>query len=1002
MAAATIPRLVTSRYTVPSVYIGQLIRPGVGNLNADARICNYIGKGSNLAVGTNLGIRRSFVYGEELVVSTSVPYEAVISFPCDGVKDAPTRLYDSITGVELRPDQWQFSKIGSEFRKIQIAPSAYNPLSVYNLDYQSTAREVLDPLPIADLRTIKSLGTVQNKTEFEDLIDFYLPYAFSGPSPDNDNSVTTTRIDDVLPDVANTGFGVFLVDVAASYTHKYNRYYGLEVLEIGGTGVPGDPFTAKVAWQALPLSGGKDSLCPTPLYNSPSLVLDSLDQRPYFNVDSDNVSAIDLELGIKLLPNFSGGNFAVGDVFCFNGVGYGLLEWDSRYFNTNQFLDFSTLLETKTSASTLLEYAEDNTYTGEYNTKFKLQVIEVLPTSIRLIWANQGDIIGVASVVTVDQTDVDFTLTKGVKLKTVTWDFTVGDTFEFTVKAPKILYEAKDDRTFTFTISETSSPEVDQGYVKGSYSTGTSAGGFGEFEVHTELPLYANSEFFKLADNIRLAVRNTVCGDSRDYMPYTSGDKFVAAVSSENLIDWSLTKKVEEIKEPSSFLTDITGSVTGTPGCKYIILDTQYTSGTVSVVDYDDATVYSIAEVPNSRFVKFISSITNTIVVKYEYRGKEPSPGQLYYLTAHYLRPKSLYNDPTQVLDRTEGRLLLGPSEMENHLYIMNELVFDNGAPGAYYTQVLDNDGDGIIQQTDVSEALYAHEKVSRTTDLCVLSNFESLSEALSINEKANDPFEKREQLLWVGAPIGTPIGDVDTVDSLVHIARNTLQVPTQSVAQGTRILVSPTRATKKIKLENGIEQTVVLDGSFVAGATSALVNSFTDPGATILRRQLSGFDTIQTYTDPENLILGNASITFLTDQGSGVYRFEEDITVHTMAEEFQLISATTQKQYVTKVVRRELDSNVISVVVPSAQAGVSIIRSTLAEILFGMLGRGLIAEYQDEEGNVREFDPAKDIVVMRDTSTLTKYDLFYCYWIKAPIKRIFGLYAVNTNDFGF
>lgn len=1003
MAQATLPRLVTTRYTVPGVYIGQLIRPGVGNLNADARICNYIGRGSRLAVGTNLGIRRSFVYGEELVVSTSIPYEAQLFYPCDGVKDAPTRLYDSVTGVELRPDQWQFIKIGSEFRKIQIAPSAYNPLAVYYVDYQSTSRETLDPLPIANLRTIKSLGTVQNKAEFEDMIDFFLPYSFSGPTPGSDNLPQDTlgMVDDIMPDAGNNVLSTGSFDASgSSYTHKYNRFYTLEVKSVGAT--------VEVYWSSTPYSGGKDSLPANPLYNGAGVS----EQRETFTFDPIAPAPIDLsdDLGVRILPS-TASVWTAGDIFYFNGIGPGLMEWDGRYTNLNQFLEVE--VDTTAMGGTL-SLASDSTYTGVYNTKFKIKVVSVTGTGIvgdpwvvKYIWGQYGDVLGTSSVNTETQSftaDNTFILSQGVKVK-VEWGlFTVGDTFTVYVKAPKIYYDSKDDRTYTFTVSQNPDfPEVDQAHIVLGYSTGTSSGGFGSKEITAELPTFPTTEFFKMSDNIRLAVRNLVCGDSREYAPYSAGDTFVASCSCENQIDWSLTKKVEEIRETSSFLVDITGSVTGTAGSKYIILDSQYYSGSVSVVDYNDNSIaYSIAEVPNSRFIVLISTITDTVLVKYEYRGKEPSPGQLYYLTAFYLRPTNLYNDPMQVLDRTEGRLLLGPSEMENHLYIMNELVFDCGAPGAYYTQIYDADGDGVIQRTDVSESLSAHEKVSRITDLCVLSQFESLSDALTINEKANDPFEKREQMLWVGAPIGTPIGDIDTEDSLVFLARSTLQVPTQSVAQGTRVLVSPTRATKTIKLENGINQTVILDGSFVAGATAALVGSFTDPSTDILRRNLPGFDSIQTYSDPENLILGNASITWLTNQGSGVFRFEEDVTVHTLSEEFQLISATTQKQYVTKVVRRELDNNVISVVVPSAQSGISIIRSTLAEILLGMLGRGLIADYQDVDGNVREFDPTKDIVVMRDTSTLTKYDLFYCYWIKAPIKRIFGLYTVNTNDFGF
>jgi hypothetical protein len=88
-------------------------------------------------------------------------------------------------------------------------------------------------------------------------------------------------------------------------------------------------------------------------------------------------------------------------------------------------------------------------------------------------------------------------------------------------------------------------------------------------------------------------------------------------------------------------------------------------------------------------------------------------------------------------------------------------------------------------------------------------------------------------------------------------------------------------------------------------------------------------------------------------------------------------------------------------VVVPSADAGVAYISTRLAEILLGLLGRGLIADYQNEDGSSREFDPQADILVLKDSSSLSLYYIYYAYWIKSPIKRLFGLYSVNTNDFG-
>ena len=991
--------LVTTRYTAPGVYIGQLIQPGPGNLNADARICNYIGQGSKLATGSNLGIRRSFVFGEHLTVATTAPYEALLSFPADGNQDAPVRIFDSVTGVELRSDQWIFEKVGSDFLKVQISASAYNSLASYKIDYQSTSRDVLDPLPVTDIRVIKSVGVVQNKAQYLDLQDFYIPFAFTGPTAQETNSNPTSSLTAVFPDVGNTGLGVTTIDPAASYNHNYNRFYALTVTAVSGA--PG-AYQATFEWAATRYSGGRNSLPPTPLYSAAP--------QPSFTAQQAVPSSlvVDLELGVKVNLNFTAGNFAVGDKFYFNGVGPGLIEWDSRYLNTNQYLQFSTIDETKTGTGSLL-YATTNNYTGIYNCKFRVQVTAAsgAPGSrtVTFVWAQYGDILGPSSIATVNETGShNLILTQGVTL-TVQFgatNFHVGDTFDFNVNAPRIFYEAKDNRVYKFTVSVATNPGADVGYVSGAYATGTSSGGFGSWEAHvnTLLGVSQQTGFFLLPDNIRLAVRNAMQGNING-TSFATGDVFNGSVTSEDVIDWSLTTRVQEIRETSAFLVDVTGAVTGTAGTSYIILDNVYEAGTVSIVDQETSTPISIVEISGTRFVAFITVPTASIVVSYEYMGQEPDPGQLYYMTANYLRPMSLYNVPTQILDRNDGRLFLGPAEIENHLYIMNELVFDNGAPGAYYTQPYDYDGDGILQKTDVLEALLAHEQVTRPTDLCVLAQFESLGDAMAVNERANDPFARREQMLWVGAPIGTPIGDISTLDSLIFIARSTLQVPPQSVSMGTRVLVSPTEASKTILMENGISQSVTLDGSFVAGATSALVNSFTDPAKTILRQDLSGFDTIQVYTDPQNLQLGNASITWMSQQGDGIYRFEEDVTVHTLSEEFQLISATTQKEYVTKLIRREMDANLISIVVPSSGAAIAIIKSQLAELLLGLLGQGKIADYQDEKGNPRAFDTEKDIVVLRDTSTLTKYNFFYSYYIKAPIKRLFGLYTVNSNDFG-
>jgi hypothetical protein len=995
-------RLVTSRYVPPGTYIGQLIRPKPSNLTAEARVCNYVGKGSRLAQVKNSAIRRSFVFGEELIFPANPPYEALLVFPSDGIKDVPARVFDAVTGVELRADQWQFLKVNQEFKKVVIAPAAFDSNASYRIDYQSISRAVKDPLPIAELRQIKNLGTTPDRNEFVDFRDYFVPYVFAGPSDSSGNAITSPFLTSIFADAGNTGAGAVAQDASSSYNHMYNRFYELEVISVAGSS---GNFEATFSWAAKPYSGGLNAQPPVPLHTT--------GVKPNFTAqEASSITLVqELELGIKVEIAFDATNFSVGDKFYFNGVGPGLLEFDGRLTNTNQFLEFGAVGSIKQLGSTgALSHAVDTAYTGARNAKFRLQVSAVAGSmgsrTATFIWAKYGEEIGASSVTLADEAGTSqITLTQGVKLNVDFGGthFVVGDVFDFEVKAPRLYYQAKDDRTYKLVVSAATNPGADAGYITGSYETGTSEGGFGSWEASVNLLTGANAQtgYFEVNDGVILAVRNAMRGNING-TSYVTGDSYTGAVASDSVIDWSLTQQVQETREVSAFLTDVTGVVTGTSGTAYVILSNVPQAGSVSVVDEDSGNPISYFEVTGTRFVGLIAPPTGSVLISYEHRGREPAPGQLYYMTANYLRPADLYNNPLLVLDRQDGRTLLAPSQSDNHIYIMNELAFDNGAPGAYYTQILDADGDGVITSTDVDEALSAHEKISRATDLCVLSQFGSLSSALAINERGNDPFEKREQMLWVGAPIGTSVGDIDTPDSLVYLSRITLQVGPQSPAQGTRVLLAPTQATVDVLLDNNVTQTVVLDGSFVAGATSAKVNSFTDPSATILNQNLAGFKSIQVYNDPQNLILGQNSVLWMSAAGAGVFRFNEDITVHTLAEEFQLISATTQKQFVTRVVRREMNDSLIAVVTPSPEAAMGLIRSTLAGILGGLLSRGLVAPYQEEDtGNERAFDPDADIVVFRDTSSITLYHFFYAYFIKVPIKRLFGLYSVNTNDFG-
>lgn len=991
-------RLTTSRYVRPGAYIGAIIAPRAGTLTADARVTNYIGKGSKYAMANNSGIRRSFVYAEELVLPSSAPFIHTLNYAADGVKDSPSVVFDSITGQELLPTDWNFAKVGAEFKQVIINPDIYNPNAVYKIDYQSTSRDVKDPLPVKELRFIKAVGNNQDRSQYKDLENFFIPYNFTGPFSNSANFIMGNFVTGITADVNNFSSGGSVV-THIDYTHAYNRFYELEVVSTNGVLAP---FTATFKWSAKRYSGGTDSLAPTPLHSSIA--------APTFVADETNIASLtqDLELGIKVDLTFGPQNFQVGDKFYFNAVGAGKIEFNSRYLNTNQYVSYSLIDSVPQVGSTgSFSFSSINNYSAAANMKYKLHCIAssgVTPNrSATFAYATYGDLIGTSGTVVVNEGGAAAVLPSGVRLDAHygAINFQVGDEFSFEAKAPRMFYQAKDDREIRIDIASVIITGADEATINMSYATGTSEGGFGSVSAEMNLLSGLNAKYgmVNLPDNVSMYVRNMIRGNINE-SSYASGDKFTSSVTSREIIDWSLTSLAEEIREVTSYLTDVTGSSTGVIGSKYVTVSNAYTAGTVSVVNANTGAAVPFFEVAGTRYVAFIVAPTAPIRISYEYRGAEPTPGQLYYLSAQYKRPDTSYNKAILLLDKSEAKKFLAPAAVDNHLYIMSELAFANNAPGIYVTQPQDKDGDGIITEVDVKTAIEAHESVSRITDLCLLSFFGNLSDALAANERANDPFEKREQMLWVGAPIGTAIGSIDTEDSLVFLARRTMQTAPQSPAMGTRVLVAPTVCSMDLKLENGTVVEVSLDGSFVAGATSALVNSFSDPAETILRKNLVGFKTIQVYSEPEDQILGQASITYMSNRGANVYRFEEDITIHDVDEEFQLINITTQKQFVTKVVRRQMDEALVGIVPPSATAAVSVIRSTLANILITLLGRNLIAQYRTASGADRDLDAENDIDILLDETSNSTFYFGYSYFVKTTVKRLFGLYQVNQPSF--
>jgi hypothetical protein len=641
-----------------------------------------------------------------------------------------------------------------------------------------------------------------------------------------------------------------------------------------------------------------------------------------------------------------------------------------------------------------------------------------------LAWAEYGERTGISGTqsFSFDQAapaDIVVPVSNGVvmHLDLSTGPMAAGDSFDWKVLAPREFLLSRDNRTISFettTIPASGSPGF--GHVSGTYSSNTPEGGFGLWTA-TDNSYVANSTGwqhgrFVLAGNILLAARNMHGGPTTQYNTafnrHAVGNKFTMSATTNGTINWSLIAKTSETIAKSSVLTDMNGNVTGTQGTPYLFLAnvpdeilTVVTSPGGQAVTY---TLVTDTRGNNTQYLALAAVPTTDLKVTYLYRGAEPAPGQIYYVTTKHVRPAEMYNTPILLRSLDEVNRVLAPAEITNHLLIMAQIAIgDVGCPAVYVTQARDLDDDGVLTDVDFRDALIATEAPKAISDVIVLSHFSSLRDWLNQLDKLSDPFKRRFRLGFIGTPDGTPVGSDDEPGSLVYLAKKTLQVYGNNPAHGTRTLVAPTWATRDITLENRVTVEVRLDGSFVAGALAALVASFTDSSTTVLRKNLPGFKQVQTYGDveaPTNLVLGASNVIFLSDQGGGVFRVEEDVTVDTFAPDFNLLNNMTQKMDVTKYVTDQLDSKVIGLVVPSEEAGVGLIRGFMVEALTTLLGQGRIARYQNDDGTERALDPNADIVVFRDSTDPTKWHLLYTYFLRNSIKRILGLYTVNGAAF--
>lgn len=570
-------------------------------------------------------------------------------------------------------------------------------------------------------------------------------------------------------------------------------------------------------------------------------------------------------------------------------------------------------------------------------------------------------------------------------------NFVIGDTYTVSALAPMVWYTNKDDRIYTLAattiIAGTS--------IEFQWRADQWEAGWGNVTATLANPYLA------LGDSIVIAVRNFTSVVA--LQQYVGGDEFTFSAIDDYLIDWTLRRRGTESIAITGIKFDQTGRLTGIPLSYYVILSI----APEAILRVKNATTgvplsYTWVMNPDGTGTVYVDlGLVNPAViveVTYEWKGDEPDASQIYYISANRLRSDEEYETPIQHLYKEQMNSYLRPSESTNHLWIMGNIAFETSFFGCYTCQVKSAGGDEVYTDTDYKNAIDATEEIKGITDLIVLSRYQVLGYSKLSVEKTSGPFQGKERLLWNGVPIGTPLGDVSTANTLVYLAKTTLQFYGNSPGRGRCILLANRWADREVIFDDGTVTTLRLDGSFVAGYAAAKCASFSTPIETLLRKDCGSFSDMDVWGEKETVILGDASILWMESVGSGVFRFGESHTVDTGAADVNEISAMTQKDYVTRRIRTRIDSNLIGLIVPSAAAGVIQVQSFLVGELGNLVSEGLIAPYGNEVNppTIRNIDAGSDTFVIVDERDRRKYHIGYFFNIIYPIKWILGLYSVD------
>ncbi len=1058
---------------LPGVVIGQVFRPGTSTPRDFPRYAGIVAKGLDIKLFRDEDITRGAVVGETLPFSGTT-YTAPLAH--NAIPDQTrARLYTS-DGRKVSEQRWSFTESVADsgnFDTITIDASIFSSGATYLFDYIADDATITDEVPVDDLREILAMGDNQGQVQYREGIDYRFLTTATGPVAGSDNANPTASVlTAIVPDAGNTGEGG-ITHNSNTYTHGYNRTYVVTCTAVAGA-APNRTATLRV--DVYPTSSGHESAIGRSATQSNSITV-SLDEAT-----PASLTNVAIEYGITLDFDFDTagpdtGNFAVNDIFTFDGNGPGVLELSDAMLNTNQFAQMSAVVDDDANTGEgSVTVNDQSVYTGTANQTYELECTAVAGTGTSRTadfrWRSNpklkcltgtmtatnasATVTGVGTAFTTEVTAGDqiffgtakrpvtvlsvtnattlvltatypmatqtsqralrfrestgtltgvavtapnrVTLEQGIFLDfdfgaIGTDHFDVGDTFSFTASVARNPYNGKENRNYELSVTSVANAHQ----VVATYSGSTALSTFGSHTFSEGSPLV-------LPNNVVVYARNITLDNRFDASAPV--DTFDLNLTFDGLIDWSLQAEATETISTSDILRDLTGSVTGTVGAYFVLLNR--VADEVIYVRGPSPTFTNISHntVADTTIVWFASNPAVNLTIKYRYAGNEPSAGATYFMSGYQKRPDTDYESGQLFTTLDAARDFLAPMTPSNDAAIANEIAWNQDAPnlpGVVVFLVKDSDGDGIYTTADYRTAIAVSEEFAGTTDIVVVNQFQARADFRDSVVRSNDPTIAKRRIGYFGFPTNYPIGDEFTAGSRVYTARRELQVFEETVAKGTLAVIGNSYAKMTINVDaiggdtiGTVPTQVTLDGSFLAVALAARVSSFVNPYETIYNLSVSGFDEVELLGETDMKTLHAAGVIVLRVEGVSAFYVGTKTTDNTEPSTQQL-SGTVQRQYVLSRLSNVINSRVLGYVSESPEDAADKLAGEIVSDLGSMVSEGKIARFTDPEtGVARPMDPARDVVALRDPRDPTRA-FFRAHWNqKYPLLNVDGIVAVD------